>query len=49
VLQNIIDNNGFIRQEPVHLLDGMLRFQTAGGGEALANGTDRQRTTVQHA
>lgn len=35
--------------QPVDLLDGMLGLQAARGGQALANGADRQRAAVQHA
>src|SRR6202162_5414439 len=47
--QNIVDVDRRIGQQPVDLLDRMLGFQTTGGGEALANRTDRQRAAVQHA
>src|SRR5271157_5061121 len=36
--QNLIDVDGWIGEQPVHLFDRMLELQTPGGGEALANG-----------
>ena len=47
--QNVVDLDGWIGQQPVHLFDRMLELQTAGDGEALANRTDRQGGAVQYA
>jgi len=47
--QDVIDINGGIGEQTVDLLDSVLRLQTTGSSEALANGTDRQRAAMQHA
>ena len=47
--QNIVDVDGWVGEQPVDLLDGMLGLQVTRGGEALANGADRQGGVVQHA
>ena len=37
------------RADGVDLLNSMLRLQTTGSREALANGTNRQGAAMQHA
>jgi len=47
--QDVIDLDAGVGRQPVDLFDRMLGCQAAGGSQAMPDGGDGERCTVQHA